>query len=658
MRPPTWLVVLLCVLLAGAGYVVFAQATGNDERSGSREPNQELADGDSGDGVQEPDGTRIHVDNAGARITVSVRTSEKPWSRRLDVHLNGRRTILQRGSSHGDGSCAPRVSRRPNSLITRLTYDRSCVPGDRLVRVKVGVDGTEPMTASARLRQPSNVLMVMVDDMRLDELKYMPNVRKYLGDQGVTFTNGFAPLPLCCPARASVFTGQYPHNHGVWSQRPPWGFASMRDKQTFPVWMKRSGYRTSYLGKYLNRFGRDPAPGRKKGDSYHYVPPGWDQFRASVDGLKPSHPFFGGTHQYFNTTLTDTGKGFISLRNRYQTTAYVQMEHKSLQREAQLARQKRGPRTPWLHYVSFSAPHVGNPIEDDDPKKLLTPARPEQVWGMFDEEITEAPGASWNDPDRSDKPDAMREEIDDDMREQMLTSARQRAESLHVVDRGVGRLVQTLKRTGQLANTTIVFTSDNGYFLGEQGRAEGKTFPYEPSLRVPVLMRGPGLPQGEIRADPFLSTDFAPTFADIADAKVDGEVDGQSMLDVTRLGDETADESWDRTVLTETVPTKAVIRALSHKDPIGLQTKKLLRGKVTGLRTPQYLYTEWLSEPWDWEPGIERELYDIRADPEQYHNLATDPEYADLVEQLHEVLERARTCAGPSCRTPLPENLR
>lgn len=659
MRPRLWLILLLCVLLAGGGAALVSQTIGSDDdesEPSATTPGPSIDE--YGAGADEPDQTRIHVDNAGPRIDVSVRTANKPWTKRLDVHLNGRRTILQRGSHHGSGACAPRVTLHPDSLITRLSYPRACVKGNKLVRVKVGVDGAEPVTAAVPVRQTPNVLMLMVDDMRLDELAYMPNVRTYLGDQGVTFSNGFAPLPLCCPARASVFTGQYPHNHGVWSQRPPWGFASMHDEETFPVWMNRRGYRTSYIGKYLNRFGRDPAPNAKTGNSYGYVPPGWDRFRASVDGLKPGHRFFGGTHQYFNTTLTDTGKGFISLRKRYQTNAYTQMERKSLLHEARLARQKKGPRDPFLHYVSFSAPHIGNPIEDDDPKDVLTPARPERVWGMFDDVITEAPGAHWNDPDRSDKPDQMREEMTDDLREQTLASARQRAESLHIVDRGIGRMIQTLKQTGQLANTTIVFTSDNGYFLGEQGKPEGKTLPYEPSLRVPLLMRGPGIPQGEVRTDPFLSTDFAPTFADIAGATVTGKVDGQSMLDVIRLGDETAGESWSRTVLTETTPTKAVTQALSHQDPIGLQTKKLLRGKVTGLRTPQYLYTEWKSEPWDWEPGIERELYDIRKDPDQYDNLALDPEYADVVAELHKVLERARKCAGQSCRAPLPKTLR
>ncbi|MDN5895403.1 MAG: sulfatase, partial [Nocardioides sp.] len=489
------------------------------------------------------------------------------------------------------------------------------------------------------------------DDMRTDELQYMPNVQKLIGDEGVTFTNGFASLPLCCPARASVFTGQFPHNHGVWSQKPPFAFASMDDRETFPVWMHRAGYRNSYIGKYLNRFGRDPAPGRTKGNSLQYVPPGWDNFRPTLDGLTPNTKYWGGTHQYFNTTLGDNGHGFISNRGTYQTIAYTRLEKQNLRRDL---KQKK----PFFHFVSFSAPHVGGPHEDDDPKDLGTPGRPRPVRGLFDDIITEPPGADWHDPDRSDKPHSMRSTLTDDDREQILESARQRAESLYLVDRSVGRMISTLKKHHQLANTTVVFTSDNGYFLGEQGKPQGKTLPYEPSLRVPVLMRGPGIPRGEIRTDPFLSVDFAPTFADIADGRRGHKGDGKSMLDVMRLGDETADDSWSRRVPTETVPTKAVIQKVSRRDPIGARPKQQLRGRVIGLRTHRYLYTEWAREPWDWEPGVDRELYDVLKDPEQYDNLAVDPKHKKLVAQFHKLVGRSHTCAGASCRVPLPENLR
>ena len=210
----------------------------------------------------------------------------------------------------------------------------------------------------------------------------------------------------------------------------------------------------------------------------------------------------------------------------------------------------------------------------------------------------------------------------------------------------------------QLRIALVVFTSDNGYFLGEQGKPHGKVLPYEPSLRVPVVVRGPGVPRGEIRTDPFLSIDFAPTFADLADATTNPKVDGQSLIDVARLGDDSAGPTWSRVVLTETGPTMAAQRALAAKQPVGARQTHMMRGKVTGIRTSRYLYTEWQPEPGARRPGILVELYDVLADPEQYVNLAVDGKHDALLEEFHRVLVRARTCVGAECRRPLPADLR
>jgi arylsulfatase A-like enzyme len=213
-----------------------------------------------------------------------------------------------------------------------------------------------------------------------------------------------------------------------------------------------------------------------------------------------------------------------------------------------------------------------------------------------------------------------------------------------------------LRASGELADTLVVFTSDNGYFLGEQGQRQGKILPYEPSLRVPVIVRGPGVPKGERRTDPFLSIDFAPTLAELGDAK-HGVVDGTSLLDVARLGDASPTAMWSRTVLTETPPLPTVRDALDRSDPVGAHTRRTLQGRTTGVRTGRFLYTEWLVGPRMKHPGATVELYDVLEDPDQYDNLAEDPAYADVVATLHDVLDRARGCRGAPCRVPLPADL-
>ncbi|QIX26930.1 sulfatase [Nocardioides sp. JQ2195] len=605
----------------------------------------------------------VYVDNSGSVVSVSVRDATEPWQRSMTVTVNDHTTTLDRSNRtsrtsrtsaapNADEPCEPRITAEPTSLLTRLDLPRSCITGSHHVRVFVSEDGGPPVKVEADRLQRPNVLMIMVDDMRADDLRWMPNVRRLIGDRGVTFTNGFASLPLCCPARASVLTGQYPHNHQVWSQVPPWGFTAFDDSSTLPVWLKGAGYRTSYMGKYLNEYGTGPEPGRTAGTSTQYVPPGWDTWQASIDGgLDPSDPNDGGTYRYFDTTLNDNGRGYISLEGQYQTDAYARLTSDVIQEAA-------GESEPFFHYVSFSAPHVGGPREPDDPTNLATPARPQRLWGSFDQRIRQAPGAHWRDRDQSDKPNRMKGHISRDTMAQVLELARQRAEALRSVDHAVKRMMGRLRRTGELGNTAVVFTSDNGFFLGEQNIPSGKVLPYEPSLRVPVLMRGPGIPRGEVRSDPFLSIDFAETLADLADARVPGSTDGRSLIDVARLGDESRGDAWSRVVLTETPPNKLDTRRLKRRQPVGAHSKKMLQGRVTGIRTGRYLYTEWNYDPGVSRKVVDTELYDVVADPEQYENLATQPGREELIAQLHEVLADARTCRGDGCRALLPENLR
>lgn len=598
----------------------------------------------------------VYVDNTGPVISVSVRDSTAPWQTSMSVTVNGHTTLLDRSPDTPPSPlisvpCEPTVTAEPTSLLTRLDFPRSCIEGSRHVKVSVVEDDGAEVSAEAVRQQRPNVLMIMLDDMRTDDLQWMPHVQRMIGNQGVNFTNGFASLPLCCPARASVLTGQYPHNHGVWSQVAPWGFPAFDDSSTFPVWINEAGYQTSYMGKYLNEYGTGPEPGRTTGTSTQYVPPGWDLWQASIDGgLDRSDPNDGGTYRYFDTTLNDNGHGYVSLEGRYQTDEYARLTGDVIEKEAAKS-------DPFFHYVSFSAPHIGGPRETGDPG-LPTPARPKRLWGAFDERITQAPGADWHDPDQSDKPHRMKGHISKKQMAEVLEVARQRAESLRSVDHAVKRIMRRLRATGELDNTVVVFTSDNGYFLGEQNIPSGKVLPYEPSLRVPVLMRGPGIPKGEVRTDPFLSIDYAETFADLADARVPGSTDGRSLLDVARLGDESATDSWSRVVLTETPPKPIVVRRLSRRHPVGVHTGKMLRGRVTGIRTGRYLYTEWDYGKNGSNKNIATELYDVKADPNQYENLAVQAGHEELIAQLHGVLVKAGTCTGDDCRALLPENLR
>ena len=512
----------------------------------------------------------------------------------------------------------------------------------------------EDSTGSARVAVQTrpNVLFIMVDDMRNDDLRYMPETRRLIRDQGVRFSNSFSPYPLCCPARSSVLSGLYTHNHGVYTVYEDYGFHAFDDSKTLATMLHNAGYATIYLGKYLNRYGYDPPHTETSGNSIHYVPPGWDMWRASLDGgFAPTSPYFGSsTYAYTDTTLSFNGETFQSLNGRYQTTAYGEIAR-------DIVRNRAASDQPFLFYLSFTAPHSGWPHEADDPPPSRldngqtyvwqTPARPSWVWSSMDAVVRTSPGASWHDPDFSDKPAylrALRPLHHADL-VALLEVARQRAEALKVVDQEVGSLMRTLADTGELEQTLVIFTSDNGYFLGEQRMRLGKVFPHEPSLRVPLLLRGLGIPAGTTRTDPFTSIDYLSTIAAATGTTPERRPDGVSLWRVARRGD----AGWTRAILTET-------GSLGHRprdtnqagEPLSAGGPRDIRFLI-GVRTWRYLLVDVAHQ--------RDELYDLRRDPQEYTNLIDSPRYAEQRRLLRQALHDVRACRADSCSVTLPPRL-
>jgi N-acetylglucosamine-6-sulfatase len=496
-----------------------------------------------------------------------------------------------------------------------------------------------------------NIVLIMTDDMRADELQWMPRTRRLLARSGVRFTNSFAPHPVCCPARASTLTGQYTHNHGVYAVRRPWGFQSFADSETLAGWLQRDGYNTLFLGKYLNGYGIQPPTEDSAANSTRYIPPGWSDWRGAVEVLPSADPSMaGGTYRYFDMTLNINGT-LVSNSGRYSTNVLgdhtVDMIHDWAP--------KRKPFFLWANYI---APHHGRPHDPDDPApivddngrevRIVTPTVPRRVRDRFNDQIRLQQLRRRAEADVSDKPTFIRDRppLGATYWAAATEAARQRAESLSIVDAQVARTVSALRASGELDNTIIAFTSDNGYFLGEHRIDQAKNLPYEPALRIPMLLRGPEIPRGEVRHDPFLLIDLAPTFLAAADADPGLAVDGHSMLQVAAGGD----RGWRRAVLTESGPLQVKIMvdgdptaAVLPKDPAAPRLS-------VGIRTARYLYVE--------HANNERELYDLRRDPGELYNRIGASDYRDEQRELASTLQRLRDCVGAECRVELPASLR
>lgn len=366
---------------------------------------------------------------------------------------------------------------------------------------------TPPQVSSLPMQRKPNVLLLMVDDEALGDMWAMPRTRRLIGRHGVTFRRAFSSYPLCCPARTTVLTGQEAHNHGVMGNQAPWGgFTEFRgDDETLPVWLSRAGYRTSLVGKYLNAY---PAPGHET-----YVPPGWSNW------LVPVHNVYDYVDQVVNEN------GVLRAHHEYQTdwvTSHVDDAIRAGARSNQ----------PFFVWASFLAPHFGTPIESDDPRALNPAATATAaVAGRYRDHFSHLPlphPPSLNEKDLSDKSPFMSRAEGHPVGE-LREAYQQRLEALLSVDHAVAEIVRTLRETGQLEDTYVFFVSDNGFLVG-QHRRYMKVLGYEESIRIPMLLRGPGVPAGASVRQQVSLADLSATISAVTGATPTRTPDGVSLL--------------------------------------------------------------------------------------------------------------------------------
>ncbi len=433
-----------------------------------------------------------------------------------------------------------------------------------------------------------NIVFILADDMRKDDLKYMPKTRSVLQDKGMSFQNAFVSNALCCPSRATIMRGQYAHNTGVWSnmassQEGGWqAYKNNHNEQdNVATRLDAAGYRTALFGKYFNGYNQGNA----------YVPPGWDRWFAT------------GSFKYFDYDVNDDGtiRHFGTTDGDYVTD--VLKRHVKALIGTSAAQGK-----PFFAYVAPIAPH-----------EPATPA-PRDLHAYDGEKVPRPP--SFNEKDVSDKPLNIRSRplLTADRIARIDRTHEARAETLQALDDLVGEVVGKLKSAGAMGNTYVFFTSDNGWAEGEHRRANGKANPYEEDVHMPLLVRGPGVATGRHAQKLALNTDYLPTFTDLAGAPTPDYVDGRSLRPVLE-GSATV---WRSAVLLEGHEGPWTYAVPSH----------------SGIRTGggrKYV---------EYESG-ERELYNLGSDPYELNNRypATKPD-AGLVSRLHAL----KTCAADSCR--------
>jgi N-acetylglucosamine-6-sulfatase len=452
---------------------------------------------------------------------------------------------------------------------------------------------SKPVRALAVQTQP-NVVVVMLDDMRYDDLSTLPRIRSRIGDAGASFTHFYAPFPLCCPARSTLLTGQYAHNHGVLSNTAPTGgFHEFEDSSTLATWLTPT-YRTGLIGKYLN--GYFPP----------YRPPGWDEWVVPKT-----------MYGYFNKdwyVARDATAGFQTVSG-YATDTMGQFAAEFITRNAASA-------TPFFLYTNLVAPHEGQPRDPDDitgfPTPFVKPSYRDVFKGLQDSD------PSFNEADVSDKPvkpgPLSQAEING-----LTESNAQRRESELSGQDAVDRIMDALQASGELNDTFVVFMSDNGYILGEHRIRGGKLAPYEVANRVPLMVRGPGIDPGTQIATSASQVDFAPTVMEMAGLSAPASVDGVSLLDAAR---NPGTPFTHPPVVIEATNTSA------KTDPLPWAYHGVVQD---GLK---YVV----------RANGKKELYDLSADPFELQNVAGKAAYATRQQQLAQLLTQYQFCAGATCR--------
>lgn len=467
--------------------------------------------------------------------------------------------------------------------------------------------GSSGALTAAPVASRPNIILVLTDDLDAKSITYMPQLKAQLADQGLTFASYFVTTALCCPSRSSILRGQYVHNHQVFTNTPPGGgfgkfYGLGHEQSTVATWLHAAGYRTGLMGKYLNGYPDRSAP--------TYVPPGWDEWDS---------PVRGGAYGNFNYTMNENGR-LVEYGNRPDDYLTDVLARKA----ADFVRTSSQDERSFFLYLATYAPHA--------------PATPAPRHQSAFAGVRAPRPPSFNETDVSDKPAWVRNRpgLTDEEVARIDAQYRQRLRSLLAVDDLLAHLVDVLRQTGQLDRTYIFFTSDNGYHMGEHRLTPGKNTAYEEDIRVPLVVRGPGVPAGRTIEQLALNIDLAPTFAALAGTTTPTFVDGRSLVPL--LGANAPPVSpWRQAFTAEHYTDRS-----EESGGAGPRQRRVRAvPELHALRTRTQLYVEYVTG--------ERELYDLRRDPYELQNLVSTAA-SDLLAKLSARLADLQRCAGPGCR--------
>jgi N-acetylglucosamine-6-sulfatase len=515
-------------------------------------------------------------------------------------------------------------------------------------------------------RQRPSFIVIQTDDQTLDELyagfghprlQAMPNTLRLIAKRGMTFNRYYVSYPLCCPSRVTLLTGRYAHNTGVKGNVQPnggyFGFSFRAAyKHNLAVWLQEAGYRTIHVGKFLNGYGEEPySSGRE-------VPPGWSAWHSVLKS--------DSTHYFYGYELNDNGQidGPFGDSGSWETREYgvrddpgcpfapanglpCNYETDTLTRIATEELHGTSPERPFYLQLDYTAPH-------GDFRRPAGPEPAPREYGWFEgAPYPHDREQGFDEGNVTDKPRFIREApylSPSDIHTYRVYYDKA-LESLRGVDDGVKEIIDTLGALHRLRNTYVILTSDNGFFFGEHRLLGGKFLAYEPSTHLPFLIRGPGIKPNSKSNEIVGNTDIAPTVLQLAGAKADKSIDGQSMVPFLEAPGLVTRRPYLLESFVETSDVEeqgAIAQAGPQSKSEGSRAKA-----TTSLLAPPKNYEGIVLGPYKyiaWPDG-EKELYDLEKDPYELHNLVRIPNYFPIRNFLHhELTDRLEDCVGRVCR--------
>ena len=447
--------------------------------------------------------------------------------------------------------------------------------------------------AECRTRRP-NIVFVITDDQRWDSLGVTghpfaktPHIDR-LAREGVLFRNFFTTTPLCSPSRASFLTGQYARKHRVVNNDRLGHDVISHTLMTFPRRLREAGYETAFIGKWHMGFDDSRRPGFDR----------WVSFKGQGAYLDPVVNVDGRQLQldgYMTDWLNRRAVEFVTRPRAKPFLLYL--SHKALHVPYLPAKRHESlyGGAKYVPPASAGEDLTGKPVL----RRAVDPVDWTSVEGVAPEPAESRRGRG------ADRDSVVRDQL----------------RCLAAVDEGVGMLLRALQRRGRLDDTVFVFTSDNGYLLGEHGQFDNKRFAYEESIRVPFIIRYPKLGAAGRTVDALaLNIDVAPTLLEIAGAEPLEGVQGRSFVPLLR-GEQAP---WRESFLAEYFLEKVAPRAPAW------QAVRTARWKF--IRYPEL-------------NGMD-ELYDLQSDPHEMRNLIADPAHRQILTGMQAELERLSREAG------------